>query len=558
MVVARDVDLLAVQRVDACIIHDRRGRTRRGVIVLHLLGRVAVALEAERETYRALERGAGMAAHQIGDEVLLQPAFLRQAEILLAERLIHLERRLAHQAQHAVVAVLGRDLELTADVIAHQLAEEGVALVAEHVVKADARADEHLFHLRQRLDRAEQLDVLAVVGDEVLAGRGRKAFPPGADAVGELFFARTVAEIGGRAADVVDVALEIRHFGDELRLADDRLDAARPHGAPLVERERAEVAAAEAAAVVRDREAHLLDGGDAAVLCVHGMPGAHIGERVHPIQLLALERGHGRVLHQHLVAVVLEDRLAVDGVLVAVLDAVGVGIGAFVGLQRIVVIGFDRGKMHLFALFDEEDRAAHVADLADRHAAVEQLGHGDEDFLAHAVGNHVGAAVHEQGAAHPVVPVVVVREAAQRRLQPAEDDRNIAVGLADAVGLDDGGAVGAQSHGVDVARADEEAEARPPERAERLRRAEVRLCQKADAEARVLEHARDDRRAEGRMIHIGVAVDIDEIDLAPAPRLHLGAVHRQKLLFHHDKNSGETFLTKKFPHTLSKNFEEEM
>ena len=231
--------------------------------------------------------------------------------------------------------------------------------------------------------------------------------------------------------------------------------------------------------------------------------------------------------------------------------------------------------MHLFALFDEEDRAAHVADLADRHAAVEQLGHGDEDFLAHAVGNHVGAAVHEQGAAHPVVPVVVVRKAAQRRLQPAEDDRNIAVGLADAVGIDDGGAVGAQSrlaaggivvvgalllrggvmrdHGVDVARADEEAEARPPERAERLRRAEVRLCQKADAEARVLEHARDDRRAEGRMIHIGVAVDVDEIDLAPAPRLHLGAVHRQKLLFHHDKNSGETFLAKKFPHTLSKN-----
>ena len=310
------------------------------------------------------------------------------------------------------------------------------------------------------------------------------------------------------------------------------------------------------------------------------MPGAHIGERVHPVQLLALKRRHGRVLHQHLVAVVLEDRLAVDGVLVAVLDAVGVGIGALVGLQRVVVIGFDRGKMHLFALFDEEDRAAHVADLADRHAAVEQLGHGDEDLLAHAVGNHVGAAVHEQGAAHPVVPVVVVREAAQRRLQPAEDDRNIAVGLADAVGIDDGGAVGAQSrlaaggivvvgalllrggvmrdHGVDVARADEEAEARPPERAERLRRAEVRLCQKADAEARVLEHARDDRRAEGRVIHIGVAVDIDEIDLAPAPRLHLGAVHRQKLLFHHDKNSGETFLAKKFPHTLSKNFEEEM
>ena len=210
--------------------------------------------------------------------------------------------------------------------------------------------------------------------------------------------------------------------------------------------------------------------------------------------------------------------------------------------------------MHPLTLFDEEDRAAHVADLADRHAAVKQLCHGDENLLAHAVGDHVGAAVHKQRAAHLIVPVVVMRKTAQRRLDAAEDDRNIAVCLADTIGIDDGGAIGAQprfaaggivvvgalflrggvmrDHGVDIARADEEAEARTPECAERLRRAEVRLRQKADAKACVLQHARDDRRAEGRVIHIGVAVDVDKIDLAPAPRLHLGAVCGQKLLFH--------------------------
>ena len=50
------------------------------------------------------------------------------------------------------------------------------------------------------------------------------------------------------------------------------------------------------------------------------------------------------------------------------------------------------------------------------------------------------------------------------------------------------------------------------------------MSQKADdayAVARVLEHAGDDRHAEARVVHIGVAADVDEIAPVPAPCLSL-------------------------------------
>ncbi len=54
--------------------------------------------------------------------------------------------RLAHEGEHLGRDVLRGDLELAADVMGAQLAEEGVVLVQHHVVKAQAGADEHLFN----------------------------------------------------------------------------------------------------------------------------------------------------------------------------------------------------------------------------------------------------------------------------------------------------------------------------------------------------------------------------------------------------------------------------
>ena len=173
--------------------------------------------------------------------------------------------------------MLGRDLELSADVIADELAEEGVAFVLEQIVKADAAADEYLFDARQSLDLFNQVLIFAVVDLEVGAGLGGKTFATGANTVGQLLVAGGVTEVGSWAADVMDVTLKIGERGDLSRFFDHALLTARAHRSALVEGERAEVAAAKAAAVVRDGEFDLFDAGHAAFFLVRGVIIAHIG-----------------------------------------------------------------------------------------------------------------------------------------------------------------------------------------------------------------------------------------------------------------------------------------
>ena len=264
----------------------------------------------------------------------------------------------------------------------------------------------------------------------------------------QLLLAGGIAEVGGGAAHVVDVALEVGHLGDLPGLGHHRLNTAGADGTPLMEGQGAEVARAEAAAVVGHGEAHLLDAGDTAVLLVGGVVGAGVGQGVDRVQLLTLQGRHGGILDEELVIVDLADGLAVNGVLVFILHPEGLGVLPLIGLEVIVVEGGGHGEVDLILLLGlaEVAGAPHVADLANGHALIQKLGDAAEDVLSHAVGQNVGAAVHQHGAAHLIVPVIVVGEAAQGGFQTAQNDGHVTVGLADAVGVDDGGAVGAVPH----------------------------------------------------------------------------------------------------------------
>ena len=145
----------------------------------------------------------------------------------------------------------------------------------------------------------------------------------------------------------------------------------------------------------------------------------------------------------------------------------------------------------------EVDGTAHVADLADGDAATQQVTDTKQNILAHTVGQDVGTGIDQDAATHLIVPIVVVGKAAKRRLKAADDDGHVAVRLADAVGIDDAGAVGAIAHlaaggiivvgtalcgdsivgdhRVDVARRDQKSELGTAELAEGLAGAEVRL-----------------------------------------------------------------------------------
>ena len=89
-----------------------------------------------------------MGGHQVGDEELLFAHPVVELAVFFLEPLIDLNMGLAHIVQHGVDAVLRSHLELAADVILHQLPEELVIFVLQHIVKPDARADEYLFDPR--------------------------------------------------------------------------------------------------------------------------------------------------------------------------------------------------------------------------------------------------------------------------------------------------------------------------------------------------------------------------------------------------------------------------
>ena len=173
--------------------------------------------------------------------------------------------------------------------------------------------------------------------------------------------------------------------------------------------------------------------------------------------------------------------------------------------------------------------------------------------FAHAVDEQVCLCVENERAADLVIPVVVVRKAAQARLQSADDDGDIAEGLAAAVGVHDGRAVGPQAHPVaggvevlraalfrrrvvrdhrvDVAAADHHAVARAAHRAEGVRAVPVGLGEHGHAVALGLQNTRDDGCAEARMVDIRVRRDNEEVVVVPAALDHLILRDGQKGLF---------------------------
>ena len=174
----------------------------------------------------------------------------------------------------------------------------------------------------------------------------------------------------------------------------------------------------------------------------------------------------------------------------------------------------------------------------------------DQRALGIAVEQQVGLGVEQDRAAHLVGPVIVMGDAAQRRLDAAEHDRRVGEGLAAALGVDDDGAIRpfaalavrrvgiivaqasvrgvAVDHRIHIAGGDAEKQIGLAQRPKGRGVPPVGLGDDADAKTLRLEQAADDRHAEARMIDIGVAGDEDHVAGIPAERLHLRARHGQE------------------------------
>ena len=251
----------------------------------------------------------------------------------------------------------------------------------------------------------------------------------------------------------------------------------------------------------------------------------------------------------------LSERPAAHGVVLGVLHARGVGVGAL-ALADLLVAGEDDGALRRFGA--DIGRAAYVVHGRDVLAALEPARYLYRGVLAHAVGQQVGLGVEDDAAAHLVLPVVVVGKAPEARLQRAYYDRQPREGLAGAVGVDGHRAVGAQphlfaggvevlaaavlaggvvrDHAVQVARAYHDAKARPAHGREGLGAVPVGLAEHGHAEALGLQHAGYDRRAEAGVVDIGVPADDEEVVPPPAARVHVLGRDGQKIEFSHSSS----------------------
>ena len=566
--VVRDVDLVHGKRVVPRVIHAGGDGARRRVEVLHLFRAEFVLVQVLGEQDGVLQAAARVGRDEVRYHVLILPQLGVHLLELLDELVVDVDARLADLREDRVRDVFRRHAQLAGDVVFREFLQEVCFVVREDHVVADSGADEDFLHAGQRAQFPEEFEVVRVVGVEVRADRRVETVPVLAGAERQLLFAGRAPELGGGAADVVDVAFEPVDLTETLCLFDDRLTGTRLDDAPFVERQRAEVALAVAPAVRGQGEPDLRKRRDAAGRVVHRMPVPHVGQRVDVVHLLHGQRFRRRVLHDEPAVVIgLVEPPAGDGVGVLVLspEASGVGLLCFPGDLRVLlpVRGGDlREVRQAYGIVDVlldtglVHRAVDERDVRHRDAGVQRLGDLDDGVFAHAVREKVRAGVQKDGALHLIGPVVVVAEAAQGRFDAADDDGGIRIRLPDEVAVHRdrvvrpfaglaAGAVGVHrpavfrhgivvDHRVHVAGGDEEPEAGLAERFDALRLPPVRLGEEPDREPVGFEQPADDGGAEARVVDICIAADIDEVQLFDAPFGEVFLRDRQEPFCHGD------------------------
>ncbi len=493
---------------------------------------------------------------------MLLSRFLRILFKEVLEAREHLLAGLLHHFDHPGRDVLGRDLEVPADVIRDQLADVFVAVlrVGEGQIVADAAGDEGALHARQFARLLHQLNQRRVIGAELLADGRIDARGAAADLVPLLVGADHVPHVGGGAADVRDHASPAGDIFQALDLAQHRGFAARDHVAPLVLGDAAEAAACRAAAHDGDGETDLFPGGDLA-RSVHRMRQPREGQLIFPIDERGIGRRRGRIDVDQVAPVLLNEDARVIGIVLEVVEPRELRVGLLVGGDLLVgrqpdLLPLARAREvapALLGVVAEAHRgAADIGEAADV-LAVRQAARDIQDrLLAHSIDEEIGGAIDEDGMADAIAPVIVMREPPQRRLDAADHHRHVGEELLQLARIDGGRVIGSLSgrrvrrigvrrapllagrvmvdHRIHVAARHAEEEPRAAAGEKVLEPAAFVPSRLGDDPHLVPpsgEQAADQRHAEGRVIDVRVAVDEHHVELRPASPSRLVERHRQ-------------------------------
>ncbi len=240
-----------------------------------------------------------------------------------------------------------------------------------------------------------------------------------------------------------------------------------------------------------------------------------------------------------------------DGVHILLLHVKAARVVELVG-GKVVPAGKQVVVIDLVERAGAVDGAVDIGDLIDGQSGVERVGDLDNRVLAHAVDEDVGARVEQHRALEFVLPVVVVGQATQACLDAADNDGSVLERLADEVTVDRDGSVGTVpllatggigvgvaavlghrivvDHGIHVAGTDEKAQTRLAEHRDAGGVSPVGLADNAHLVAVRVEHAADDGHTKARVVHVGVAADVDKVALVPTARIHVGATDGEELI----------------------------
>ena len=338
-----------------------------------------------------------MAGHEVGDKVLIHPILLVQGEILVHKFVVHGVPGLAHPGKNRIGNVLRGNLQLAGNVVLHQLLEEGILLVREQIVKADAAADEYLLNPGKFAQLAKQGHIVAVIGVHIFARGGVEALTAAAGALGQLLFASRVPEVGGGSPNIVDITFEIRVLHHLLRFPEDGFVAAGLDDPALVEGQGAERTGPEAAPVADQAEFDLLNGGNTPGFFIAGVVGAAVGKVVYFVHFLGGQGLLRRVLHHIEIPTGLGQPFGSEGVAVSVLDAKALGVASFVRLHFFIGRQ-ENGGQALVRPGGFVDGAVDVGDVFHVHAGVQSIRDFHNALFSHAVHEQVRLGIQENGA----------------------------------------------------------------------------------------------------------------------------------------------------------------
>ena len=304
---------------------------------------------------------------------------------------------------------------------------------------------------------------------------------------------------------------------------------------------------------MRDGKLHFFDGRNAAKRVVIRVPRALIRQGIRLIQLLAGERHIRHGLHNVLVAVALADGMTADRVLLVILNEERFAV-FFLALDAVLKGGNFLAAAH--GRRGEKTYAAHLGAFPHGRAAAHPVRRDENRAFAHAEHQQIRGGIDQNARPHRVVPIIIMGKAPQGSFHAADGNRNIAVGFANQVTIDVDCAIRSPGrfaawrinigrtaalgggvvihHAVNHAGGDEKAVIRTAKTLEIVGVFPIRLGEHRNVVARGFQRADDDGRAEGRMIHIRVAADINKIRRIPAALAHIrnGCRGKKKTIGH--------------------------